>query len=362
MSISISKKAPSSLDNDVILKLESLSKNYGGKLLAVDNVNLEVKRGETIGLVGPNGAGKTTIIKMIAKLLRPTSGRILLKNKEGELQEIDRHSKNLIQLGFLIDIPSFYDMNAYQTLKYFAKLHGYPKEKIDTRIDELLALFKLSDWKYKKIRTFSKGMTQKMGIIQAIIHDPEIIILDEPQTGLDPKARVEVRKYIRQLQHHGKTIFVASHMLYEISEVCDKIALINRGKIIAFDSIENLEKKLKTNELKIRLLNEITTEKLESLKKRIVSKLEPYLDKKLDPTISKSPIKYNPYKGGLKIYYNGKDKARAEILKILIKDFEKELIIVEYTQPKASQLERIYSQMITDDNLQNNNIMGGDEL
>ena len=362
MSTIISKKISSISDDDVILKLEKLSKNYGGKLLAVDNINLQVKRGETIGLVGPNGAGKTTTIKMIAKLLRPTSGRILLKNRNGELQEIDKHSKNLIQLGFLIDIPHFYDMNAYQTLKYFAKLHGYPNEKIDARIDELLALFKLSDWKYKKINTFSKGMTQKMGIIQAIIHDPEIIILDEPQTGLDPKARVEIRKYIRELQNQGKTIFVASHMLYEISEVCDKIALINRGKIIAFDSIENLEKKLKTNELKIRLLNEIPTEKLDFLMERLNSKLEPYLDKHLDPDTSKIPIKYNPYKAGLKIYYNGKDNSRAQILKILVKDFDSELTLLEYTQPKASQLERIYSQMITDDNIQNGNALGGDEL
>jgi len=344
---------------DVVIRLENLSKNYGGKLLAVNNINLEVKKGETIGLVGPNGAGKTTTIKMIAKLLRPTSGRILLRTKDGNLQDIHQDSRNVIQLGFLIDIPSFYDMTACQLLKYFAKLHHYPDEKIDARIDVLLAQFKLSDWKHKKVSTYSKGMTQKLGVIQALIHDPDIIILDEPQTGLDPKARVEIRKYMKELQSQGKTIFVASHMLYEISEVCDKIALINRGSVIAFDSIQNLEKSLKTNELKINILESIEPEKLMPLLDRLNEKLRPYLDHGLDPAISKIPIKYNPTKAGFKIFYDGRTESKAKILKTLIKDFEAEFTVLEYTQPATSQLERIYSQLITDDNLQNNRRGGG---
>ncbi|TFF94776.1 MAG: ABC transporter ATP-binding protein, partial [Promethearchaeota archaeon] len=240
-----------------------------------------------------------------------------------------------------------------------AKLHHYPDEKIGTRIDALLAQFKLSDWKHKKVSTYSKGMTQKLGVIQALIHDPDIIILDEPQTGLDPKARVEIRKYMKELQSQGKTIFVASHMLYEISEVCDKIALINRGSVIAFDSIQNLEKSLKTNELKINILESIEPEKLMPLLDRLNEKLRPYLDHGLDPAISKIPIKYNPTKAGFKIFYDGRTESKAKILKILIKDFEAEFTVLEYTQPATSQLERIYSQLITDDNLQNNRIGGG---
>ena len=191
-------------DDDITLKIEDLSKNYGNHL-AVDRISFQVHRGETIGLVGPNGAGKTTTIKMIAKLLKPTTGRILLKNEEGELQDINKSSKHLLKLGFLIDIPAFYTkMTAYQVLKYCALLDNYPREKINDRIDELLKLFKLSDWKYDKIGTFSKGMTQKLGIIQALLHDPDIIILDEPQTGLDPKARIEIRKFIREIQKIGR--------------------------------------------------------------------------------------------------------------------------------------------------------------
>ena len=335
-------------DDDITLKIEDLSKNYGNHL-AVDRISFQVHRGETIGLVGPNGAGKTTTIKMIAKLLKPTTGRILLKNEEGELQDINKSSKHLLKLGFLIDIPAFYTkMTAYQVLKYCALLDNYPREKINDRIDELLKLFKLSDWKYDKIGTFSKGMTQKLGIIQALLHDPDIIILDEPQTGLDPKARIEIRKFIREIQNQGKTIFVASHMLYEISEVCVKIALINHGKIVAFDTIDNLEDSLQTRELNCVLFEPIRASDLEGILHRLTEKLNPYLDQELDPKISKIPIKYYPEKRGFKLFYDGKEESRGQILKILVKEFESEFTIMSYTQPKTSQLERIYSEMITD--------------
>jgi ABC-2 type transport system ATP-binding protein len=334
--------------NGAVLKLENLSKKYG-KHLAVDKVNLEVYEGETIGLVGPNGAGKTTIIKMIAKLLRPTSGKVLIKNNLGELQDLHKNSRNLVRRGFLIDIPAFYNMTANQLLKYFASSQNYPRAKTKQRINELLKLFKLSDWKHKKVSTFSKGMKQKLGIITSLLVDPQIIILDEPQTGLDPKARIEIRKVIRELQNQGKTIFVASHMLHEISELCDKVALINHGKILAFNTIENLEKNLKTKELKGQLLNPISPENLKSITKRIYEKLEPYLDKNLDSSISKYQIKYNPEKKTFKIYYDGKVESRAEILEVLITEFKSDFQITSFTQPKTSILERIYSEMIMDD-------------
>ena len=157
---------------------------------------MEVQNGEVIGLIGPNGAGKTTTLKLIAKLLRPNSGKILLRNIQGELQDINDKPKELVQTGFLIDIPQFYNSTPNRLLKLFAKLKQYPKEKINQRIDELLTTFNLISWQDKKVKTFSKGMLQKLGFIQAIIHDPEILFLDEPQTGLDPNARFEIRNYI----------------------------------------------------------------------------------------------------------------------------------------------------------------------
>ena len=332
-----------------VIKLENISKKYGS-FLALDNINLEVQDGEIIGLIGPNGAGKTTTLKLIAKLLRPNSGKILLRNIRGELQDINKNSNELVQTGFFIDIPQFYDTTPYRLLKLFAKIKHYPKEKINQRIDELLTTFDLIDWKDKKVKTFSKGMLQKLGFIQAVIHDPEILFLDEPQTGLDPNARIEIRNYIRFLKQQGKTIFVASHLLYEISEVCDKVALINQGLIINFDTIDNLEKNLKSIELNFEVLNPIPPEILGSLIKRLTQNLEPYLDKELDPSISKIPIKYKPQENSFTIFYNGVKKARGDILNILFNDFKSDFTILSFSKPKTSSLERIYSQIISDDN------------
>ncbi|MFO7797380.1 MAG: ABC transporter ATP-binding protein [Promethearchaeia archaeon] len=332
---------------ETIIKLENLSKHFGN-LKAVDNINIEVKRGETIGLVGPNGAGKTTTIKMISTIMKPTSGKIFVQNKHGELQNLFENDRNLVPRGFLIDIPSFYEMTPAQLLKYFAKLQNYPNDQIEDRMNKLLQLFNLYEWKYETVDEFSKGMKQKLGIIQAIIHDPDFIILDEPQTGLDPKARIDVRRFIRSLQKQGKTIFVASHLLHEISEICDKIALINRGQIVAFDTIENLELNLKTNELVFQPLKDISSDKLKPIIDKLTKELEPYLDKDLDPKISKIPISYNIKDKEFNIYYDGKRESRAKILKILVNDFP-ELNIVSFSQPRTSQLERIYEQLIGTD-------------
>lgn len=138
-------------------------------------------------------------------------------------------------------------------------------------------------------------------------------------------------------------------MLYEISEVCDKVALINRGKLIGFDTIEKLEKTLKIKELECLIIEQFLPENLGPLIKELTESLDPYLDKDLDPQISKIPIKSNPERKGFTIYYSGNEKTRGEILKILIKDFASKFTVIEFTQPKTSQLERIYFQMITED-------------
>ncbi|TFF89105.1 MAG: ABC transporter ATP-binding protein [Promethearchaeota archaeon] len=335
--------------SETVIKIENLSKNFGN-LLAVNKLNLEVKSGETIGLVGPNGAGKTTTIKMMANIIRPTEGRILIRNDKGKLKEFRGSEKLLSKMGFLIDIPEFYNMTAYQLLNYFANLMNYPAKKIDRRINELLDQFKLLEWKHKRVSNFSKGMKQKLGIIQSIIHNPDIIILDEPQTGLDPTARIDVREYIRRLQKQQKSIFVASHMLHEISEVCDKIALINHGKIIGFDTIDNLEKLLGIKEMDWSILQSLSPEKIEEVVIKLIEKLDPFLNYNLDPNISERPIGYNPESKTFRIFFTGGDETKGEILKILIKEFDTYFTVISYDQPK-NELERIYSRMIKEDNL-----------
>ena len=330
-----------------VIKFENVSVKYG-KLVAVNNMSLEVKKGEVIGFIGPNGAGKTTVLKLLAKLLRPNFGKILVINKQRKLQNINRNFKNLIDMGFLIDIPHFYNTTPYRLLKYIANIRNYPKEKINQRIDYLLKKFNLFSWKYKKIKVFSKGMNQKLGFIIAIIHEPEIIVLDEPQTGLDPNARIQIRRFIKHLQEEGKTIFVASHMLYEIAEVCDKIALINQGSIIGFDTINNLENLVITTEIVCKVLHPIPPEKVNSIIKKLIQRLKPYMESDFDSEISIELIKYDPQERNLIISYDGKEESRAHILSILINEFKDEFTITSFSKPITSQLEKIYAQMIHD--------------
>ncbi|MBD3342091.1 MAG: ATP-binding cassette domain-containing protein [Candidatus Lokiarchaeota archaeon] len=333
-------------DKELVMKIENLSKSYG-KFLAVNNLSIDVHEGETIGLVGPNGAGKTTTIKIIAKLMRPSSGRILIRDLDGKMKDLHKQSQNLIKQGFLIDRPLFYDkMTAYQLLRYFAFIQDYSTDKINDRINELLNSFKLIEWKHQKVKNFSKGMNQKLGIIQSILIDPQIIILDEPQSGLDPKARIEIREVINNLRGQGKTIFVASHMLHEISEVCDKIALINRGKLIAYDTIENLEKNLKTKELECQILEPIKKEHQVTIINKLNQCLKPYIDSHENCT---EPIKYIEGDKTFKINYDGKKSSKFKILEILVNNFKSLFKVVSFTQERTTKLERIYSEMIIDD-------------
>jgi ABC-2 type transport system ATP-binding protein len=331
--------------NEIVLKIDNLSKKYK-HFLAVNNVNLEVNKGETVGFVGPNGAGKTTTIKLIAKLLKPSSGNILIKRKGGNLQDIHENSQDLISMGFLIDIPVFYDSTPYILLKHYAQLHKYPKDKIDQRIDELLDFFDLTNWKRTRIKKFSKGMRQKLGFIQAIIHDPDIIFLDEPQTGLDPKARIKIRQYLKNLKEQKKTIFIASHMLREISEICEKVAFINNGEIIKFDRIENMENLLKTNEIVCQLLEPIPIERIEMIEKKLIEKLAPYLEKNINSSTFESPVRYQLSSKNLIIYYDGKPESKGQIFKILGKDFDSEFTVISFSQSKTSILEKLYLEEI----------------
>lgn len=333
--------------SNLIIKVETLSKKYGN-LIALNNLNLEIKNGEIIGLLGPNGAGKTTTLKLIARLIRPNSGKIFIKNKLGKLQNIFENSKNLIEMGFLIDIPQFLNTTPYRLLKYINNIRNYPRDKSLDRIDNLLNSFDLIEWKYKKIKTFSKGMIQKMGFIAAIIHDPEIVILDEPQTGMDPNARVKVREVIKSLQKEGKTIFLSSHMLYEIGEICDKIALINQGLLIGFDTVENLSNLLKRKELVCEILNPIPPESVKPLITKMRSSLESYLEADFNKSSYNEKISYDQKKNQFTIYYNGLKETKAKILNILVEEFKSEFIINSYSEIRTSQLEQLYFQMISE--------------
>lgn len=325
---------------ETVLKLNRVSKIFG-PFDAVNRINLEVKRGDVVALLGPNGAGKTTTIKLIAGLIRPTFGEILIKNENGEFQNIHKKSTNLVKIGFLIDIPSFYrGVSANQILKFLGRAQRIPKNKLIPRIDKLLKIFNLYKWRDEKVQYFSKGMTQKLGIISAMLADPEILIFDEPQTGIDPKARVEVRNIITSLKKMGKTIIICSHMIHEMSQLCNKIAFINRGKLIAFDTIENMQKGLKINEITCQFLNPINIG-IEKLLRRIIEDLKPYLDTEI-----KRPVDYIPEMDVIKIYFDGKKESRARMLEILASNYKSDFTLISYSQPRTNLLEQIYDKTI----------------
>jgi ABC-2 type transport system ATP-binding protein len=320
---------------EVLIELKNISRKFGD-FYAVSNLNLEIKRGEIVGFLGPNGAGKSTTMKMIAWLLEPSEGEIWIRSN-GELEKLSRKNKDYIldNIGFLIENPAFYgDLTPRAILTYFAKLKGYPKSKINQRIEKVLKLLTMEKWIDKKVKTFSKGMRQKIGIASAIIHDPDIIVLDEPQTGLDPKARKETRDFILDLKQMGKTIFLSSHLLYEISEVADKVAIIHLGKLIAFDTLDNLEAKVKKSVINFELLNSISENKEEIVEKiKFVAQPLTGIEKEL------SWVKYNEDNGIFQVLFDGDPSKQLKILKALL---DNGFQIIEFSVPKAGLLEDLF--------------------
>ncbi|MFX1317417.1 MAG: ABC transporter ATP-binding protein [Promethearchaeota archaeon] len=327
-------------NNDVIIRFKNLTKKFED-FYAVSNINIDIKRGEIVGFLGPNGAGKSTTMKMMAYLLKPTKGEIWIRGN-GKLQKLSNHNKDYLldNIGFLIENPAFYgNVTPRIILKYFAKLKGYPKNKVNQRIEDVIEMFGLSNWIDKKIKTFSKGMRQKIGIASAIIHNPDIVILDEPQTGLDPQARREVRDFILELKKMGKTIFLSSHLLYEISEVADRIAIINKGKIIAFDTIDNLESKAKKSIIHFELLDHPEEDILENVLNHLKEIITPHIG------ISNNKNWLN-YKKDAKIFqvlFDGDPKNQLKILKVLLKH---NYNVIEFSVPKAGLLENLFIDLI----------------
>ncbi len=208
------------------IKVLNLTKQYGAQK-AVDNISFDVKPGEILGFLGPNGAGKTTTMKMIAQYLDVEHGDILIGGKSVKDNNLKR------QIGYLPESnPLYYEMPIMDYLEYVASLQGYPKEKIKDRVREMIKVCGLDVEKHKLISELSKGYKQRVGLAQAMIHDPEILILDEPTTGLDPNQIIEIRDLIKNLGRQ-KTVLFSTHILPEVEATCDRILIINKGKIVA---------------------------------------------------------------------------------------------------------------------------------
>jgi ABC-2 type transport system ATP-binding protein len=227
-------------NSDLVVQTEELSKVFrvgfwGKRVTAVDGIKLEVRPGEVFGFLGPNGAGKTTTLKMLMGLIYPTSGQAWLFGRElGDPQTKAR-------LGFLPESPYFYDyLTSREFLGFYGHLFGLWGAVLDKRVDELLELVGMTHAKDLQLRKFSKGMLQRVGVAQALINDPELVVLDEPMSGLDPIGRKEVRDLILRLKESGKTVLFSSHILHDAEVLCDRVAMILKGRLVACGKVTDL--------------------------------------------------------------------------------------------------------------------------
>lgn len=223
--------------------IENLTKYYN-KFLALDKLSLKVPAQENVGLLGPNGAGKSTTLKILCGLIRPTSGTALIDG----INIMEKPEQALSRIGAIIETPEFYSyLTPVDTLAYFGRLRGMGGRELKRRTKEVIELVKLEKWSNIKIEKFSRGMKQRLGLAQALLHDPPILILDEPALGLDPRGVVEFRQIIESAGQK-KTVFFASHQLTEVTQICKQVAIIHNGQLLAYDSIAELEKKYQTLE------------------------------------------------------------------------------------------------------------------
>jgi len=223
-----------------ILKTDRLTKHYKSNMLrrditALEDVSFEVKRGEVFGYVGHNGAGKTTTIKIMTGLIRATSGSATILGYGLD----DMRARRLI--GYLPENSYYYDyLSATEIMKFYGKLNGMDTKAILKRTGELFEMLNLENAKDRPLREFSKGMLQRVGVAQAILHNPELVIMDEPMSGLDPIGRIQIKEIVRMLKKQGRTIFFASHILSDVEQLCDRVALLARGRMVKIGSIDEL--------------------------------------------------------------------------------------------------------------------------
>ncbi len=246
------------------IEIDSITKRFEDTL-AVDNVSLTIKRGELIGLLGPNGAGKSTLTKMISGMLNPTSG--IIKVREFDIKKQPMRVKEI--LGVVPQDIVLYDyLNAKENLAFYGRIYGLSGKKLKTRIDELLKFTQLDEKAVKRhVSTYSGGMKRRVNIAAALLHEPEVILLDEPTAGLDPQNKLALWEIIQSLKEQGKTIVLTTHMMEEAEELCQRVAIMDHGKIIALGSPNELVKKVKMENTITIVPDKISSEMLNGIKK-----------------------------------------------------------------------------------------------
>ncbi|MBS3782695.1 MAG: ABC transporter ATP-binding protein [Candidatus Thermoplasmatota archaeon] len=312
------------MNEDCVIRTENLVKKFGDDVTAVDNVSFEIERGEVVGYLGPNGAGKTTTIKILTNLIEPTSGTACINGID-----INRYPKKALKnVGSLIGVPGVYGyMTPDEVLTYFGKVYRMSKEKREERIEEVLDLVNLSDWRYSKIESFSTGMERRLAIGKSIFHEPSILILDEPVLGLDPEGIREMRELIKSFQEKDVTVFLSSHLLDEVSKVCDSVIFLYDGKMIERDSVERIDQVMKQYRLiEVEFLDDLSESEIQRVQKI------PVIDEVTKINNNKIRI----------MKKEGDPASTAEILrKVIEEDFD----VISYS-PKKSDLEDFYVSLV----------------
>lgn len=263
-----------------MIELKNVTKKYGN-FKAVDNISFKIEKGEVVGFLGQNGAGKTTTMKMITGLIEPTNGEIFI---EGE--KISRKSRKCI--GYMPEnTPLYQELTVKEFIDYMAELKGLKRQERKQQVQKLITDLGLADVENKLIRNISRGYKQRVSLSGALIGNPDILILDEPTVGLDPKQVIEIRNLIKSLRKNH-TVFISSHILSEISQMCQKVIIINKGKVVAIDTPNNLENKIARNSIVINI--EDPNENIEKIKEKIPEIIEIKFINKLEKDIKQYEI------------------------------------------------------------------------
>jgi ABC-2 type transport system ATP-binding protein len=310
-----------------IVRATGLVKRYD-RTLAVAGLDLDVPEGEIFGLVGPNGAGKTTILRILATLLEPTAG-------DAEIAGASvRRQPNEVRrvLGFMPDVFGVYDdMKVWEYLDFFARCYGIAANRRRQMIADLLELVDLADKRDTYVQGLSRGMQQRLCLAHTLVHDPQVLLLDEPASGLDPRARVELRELLRELRSLGKTILISSHILPELEELCTSVAIVDRGQVLAQGRVSDIERRLRVGAvLRARVLGD--SEALEGARGYFAAQ----------PLVASAAILDD---GTIEIGFRGDDEATARLLAGAVSTG---LPIISFARA-ASDLEELFLQITARD-------------
>ncbi len=302
-----------------MIQVDSLTKKFG-KFTAVDNLSFEVEKGEIFGFVGANGAGKSTTIKIATGLLQPSSGTIYIAGEDVSKKKSNFKRK----IGYVPDFFGVYDdLKVVEYMTFYCNIHKIPKNQQTIIIDKLLELVNLSNKKDDFVDKLSRGMKQRLCLARALVHNPELLILDEPASGLDPRARVEFRNILLKLKDMGKTILISSHILSELAEICTTIGIIDEGKLVVKGTVNEIQQKLSH-------LNRITI-KTNSSYDDLQTKLKEL------PSIND----INFVDGHVELSFSGSDEEKHVLLKNLVNSGHK----IYHFEEKGGSLESIFLQV-----------------